>query len=275
MKIEAYLMENIMYPNISFIDPKYHELTVVVPVYNEELVIASFILKLKKYAKTIILVDDDSQDETINIAEFVNPGYILRNTANIGHYESIKIGLKKAQEIQSKYILILDVFQIYNLKFIDEIMGPLMKNNEIDVSFGIYEDIYDNYQKYQKTSLLEKNSNLHPIKNQDNIVLFIFKSSAIKYDTDIFPTSYNSFINSLLTNKKFTLVRLNVKKPLRKSDAMIASILFFMLASIAFIIFYNIFYALAHFIIPSSVTGLVFVILSILTYVVYRRNLNE
>ncbi len=272
-------MEDILQnKNIPIIQPKYNDLIAIVPTYNEESTIASFILKLKRYAKTIILVDSNSEDETVKIAELVNPDYIITNNQKLNHDDTVKIGLKKAKEIQGKYITIADISNLNNLELIDKTIDPLLKNNNLDISFGIYQNIFDRYYKdYHENQPFKFTDKFkEPIKNSNNLLFYVFKKELLNNFGDEIP-SFNDFIN-FVTNEKIELIRLNAEKIIRRSDIIITSLIFFIMSSVAFLIFIDfllvIFSFSAVFRILPLIVPIFFVILSISTYIKYRRDLN-
>lgn len=263
------------FSNLSSIDPKYPNLTVIVPAYNEEKSIASLILKLKEYAGNIILVDDGSPDETTKIAKYVMSDYIIKNATNLGQHKSILIGLEKAKEIQGEYILFSDFYGIRfsKFEFINNVMEPLVKNPDLDACFGIYENVYDYYNSKNKT-----NSEKNILKYKSNIVFFIIRTSVIT-DSVIIPEFNEEFETNWLDNKKISLVRLNLKKESNRSRGIIImSILFFVFASISYLIaiilLSKIFASFIYDVLPVA-TILFFGILCCLTYWKYKGDLDE
>ena len=219
------------------------------------------------------MVDDGSVDNTVKMAEYVNTNYIIRNNQNVGLYKSILIGLKKAKEIEVKYILVSSFLEFPTLELIDVVMKPLIQDKKLDVSFGIYENVYDHYQKNPSDIIPDK-----IIQNDSNTVFFIMKKAVISDSFNI-PESYDEFKTSILQNKNHIFIKLNIKKRFRRTpEILIMSILFFGFSSISYLILI----ILLEKIIPSIIftifpplTGLFFGILVFLTYQKYHKDRNE
>jgi len=89
------------------------EISIVVPVFNEEMVISEFLDRLKevldqaKLDAEIILVDDGSTDETVEVARkhSIKNLRIISLTRNYGHMIAIEAGYKQSQ---GKFILSMD-----------------------------------------------------------------------------------------------------------------------------------------------------------------------
>jgi glycosyltransferase involved in cell wall biosynthesis len=87
------------------------ELSVVVPIYNEEKAIQGFLKKLKdvlKNVKTsyeIIAVDDASSDKTYENIKKVKGIKVVRHPYNKGYGASLKTGARKSK---GKYVLFID-----------------------------------------------------------------------------------------------------------------------------------------------------------------------
>ena len=71
--------------------------SVVIPAYNEELVIGSVIVKAKQYVDRIIVVDDGSQDRTAEVAKLAGAD-VIRLDRNTGKAYAILLGLRHARE---------------------------------------------------------------------------------------------------------------------------------------------------------------------------------
>lgn len=79
----------------------------VIPAYNEEKTVGRVVAKTKKYADTVIVVDDASRDNTA--AEARRHGAIvIRHKKNAGLGSSLRTGLKKALAVKGDIILTLD-----------------------------------------------------------------------------------------------------------------------------------------------------------------------
>jgi len=87
------------------------ELSIVVPIYNEEKAIQGFLNKLKDVLKNvkirheIITVDDASSDKTYEKIKKVKGVRVVRHPYNKGYGASLKTGTRKSK---GKYVLFID-----------------------------------------------------------------------------------------------------------------------------------------------------------------------
>ncbi len=86
-------------------------ITVIIPVYNKGMSIGSTILKTKKYANNIIVVDKGSTDDTADIAQLAGAN-IIRHTVNRGNEDALKVGLNVAIKNGTEIIVALDMDDI-------------------------------------------------------------------------------------------------------------------------------------------------------------------
>ena len=70
-------------------------IVVVIPAFNEERFIVSVVLKTKKYADQIIVVDDGSSDNTAKVAANANAKVIVHDRCR-GYGASLKTGARVA-----------------------------------------------------------------------------------------------------------------------------------------------------------------------------------
>jgi cellulose synthase/poly-beta-1,6-N-acetylglucosamine synthase-like glycosyltransferase len=62
---------------------------VAIPAYNEARFIGSVVLQCRRYADTVLVIDDGSHDQTASIAEAVG-AIVLRHEHNRGKGEGVK-----------------------------------------------------------------------------------------------------------------------------------------------------------------------------------------
>ena len=70
----------------------------VIPAYNEELVIGSVVLKACRIVRKVIVVDDGSQDRTAEIAKLAGAD-VIRLDYNTGKAYALLLGLKRARDL--------------------------------------------------------------------------------------------------------------------------------------------------------------------------------
>ena len=87
--------------------------SVIIPVYNEERNIENVIEGVEKYCENIIIVDDKSTDNSYEIIKKLQHRYsekiiVLQNDKNSGIGYSVKKGMKKALELNNDIIIKFD-----------------------------------------------------------------------------------------------------------------------------------------------------------------------
>ena len=83
------------------------ETVIVIPAYNEERFIGSVVLKARRYADCVIVVDDGSTDGTAEIAAQAG-AEVARHAKNLGKGAALNSGFKKACELAPQVVVMLD-----------------------------------------------------------------------------------------------------------------------------------------------------------------------
>ena len=118
-------------------------LSIVIPVFNEEQYLNKLFLDLKKYFNQedieVIVVNDGSDDDSYNLLEKLkNKTYkfkykLINLSKNFGKGYAVKQG---AKESQGEYILLHDADLELDLKDSKEIYEIISKDESIDCIFG-------------------------------------------------------------------------------------------------------------------------------------------
>ena len=124
-------------------DPKFHyldyneiknpKICLVIPAYNEERSIEHVILDYQKqeYVNQIIVVDNNSTDNTLSIAERCNTK-VIKKSENLGFGHSFVLGLKEALKTDANIIATTEAdgtFNAYDMKK----MLPYLDNSDMVV----------------------------------------------------------------------------------------------------------------------------------------------
>jgi len=119
------------------------DLSIIIPAYNEETLIASTLESLRNYLATrpeayeIIVVDDGSQDGTVSSVRAWHEGHgnvalcLLTNEKNMGKGFSIRRGV---MESAGRYVIFVDADLPYELYAIDDFLKAL--RNGCDLAIG-------------------------------------------------------------------------------------------------------------------------------------------
>ena len=81
------------------------KITAILPAYNEEVSLGSIVLNTKKYVDNVIVVDDGSTDNTVEIAELAGAQVII-HSSNKGKGAALKTGFQAARA--SEIIVTID-----------------------------------------------------------------------------------------------------------------------------------------------------------------------
>ena len=108
---------------------------VVVPVYNEEKNIVSFLKKLKNYSSNIIVVNDGSSDKTAELVREIPLVELVNLKRNQGKGIAMKTGAKYAWKLNAKGVIFMDGDNQHDPKHIQEFIDLL--ENSTDIIIGV------------------------------------------------------------------------------------------------------------------------------------------
>lgn len=103
---------------------------VIIPAYNEEKRIGKVLETTKKYAKSIIVVDDGSSDKTASAVRRHNV-LCLRHKTNLGQGAALKTGIEAAWIMGYDIVLTLDADGQHESKEIPNFIKKIKEGNNI------------------------------------------------------------------------------------------------------------------------------------------------
>lgn len=164
------------------------KVTVVIPVYNEEVSIGSVVLRAKKFADRVVVVDYASSDNTVEVAELAG-AQIIRDNKRRGLDFPIKTGVQCATD--SETLLFMDVSICHEPKLIPKMLEPI-QNDGFDIVIGTC---------FIKSNRLEDNVSFLNKKQMENgpVGFFVFSKKCF----EILLTSPNIYTSSLETILSF------------------------------------------------------------------------
>jgi glycosyltransferase involved in cell wall biosynthesis len=115
-------------------DPQHDEIVVVIPAYNEERFIGSVVLKARKYASTVIVVDDGSSDCTAEVAA-AGGAVVLKHEKNQGKGAALNTGFRLAQEYHPKAVVIIDADGQHLPEELERVVAPIL-SGQADIVVG-------------------------------------------------------------------------------------------------------------------------------------------
>lgn len=80
---------------------------VVMPAYNEERFIGSVVLKARRYADAVVVVDDGSSDATAEVAEAAG-AVVVRHETNKGKGVALNTGFRQARQLDADVVVTID-----------------------------------------------------------------------------------------------------------------------------------------------------------------------
>lgn len=107
----------------------------LIPCFNEEATIASLVLKTKKYVDTVLVIDDGSKDDTVDLAKEVGATVIVHEK-NKGKAAAIKTGFLYALDHGYDYVITLDGDGQHDPREIPLLLDKMIKG-KVDISIGI------------------------------------------------------------------------------------------------------------------------------------------
>lgn len=108
------------------------KITAILPAYNEEVSIGSIVLSTLKYVDKVIVVDDGSADNTVEIAELAG-AEVIEHSSNKGKGAALRTGFKAVMD--SDIIVTIDSDGQHNPSEIPQLISPIL-NGEADIVNG-------------------------------------------------------------------------------------------------------------------------------------------
>ncbi len=100
-------------------------LAAIIPAYNEERFIGSVVIKVRKFADTVIVVDDGSTDSTAEIAHTAG-AVVIVHERNRGKGAALNSGFQKARELDADIVTVLDGDGQHRAEEIPSLIQPVL-----------------------------------------------------------------------------------------------------------------------------------------------------
>jgi glycosyltransferase involved in cell wall biosynthesis len=131
------------------------KLIIQIPCYNEAGTLAIALRQLPRFVKGFdvvewLIIDDGSQDETVQVARKCGVDYIVRNTSNQGLARAFAKGIEACVELGADVIVNTDADNQYNAGDIPLLVAPILENRS-DIVIGSRPiDAIDHFSKVKK-----------------------------------------------------------------------------------------------------------------------------
>ena len=109
-------------------------IVVLIPAYNEERYIGSVVLKARRYAEAVIVVDDGSTDATAEIAEAAG-AVVVRHAENRGKGAALNSGFRRARGLDPQALVVLDADGQHRPEEMGQVLSPIL-SGEADIVVG-------------------------------------------------------------------------------------------------------------------------------------------
>ena len=110
------------------------DILVLIPAYNEGLVIGSLILNIQQYADKVIVINDGSSDNTEEIAKLAGVECLSLET-NGGKAKAMMLGFKRAKELGYTATIMIDGDGQHNPAEIPKLAKPVL-DGDADLVVG-------------------------------------------------------------------------------------------------------------------------------------------
>ena len=113
-------------------EPAGPKVVVAMPAFNEERYIGTLVLKARKYADSVIVVDDGSRDGTAEIANLAG-AFIIRHPENKGKGAAIQSILDEVKKEMPDVLILLDADSQHDPDEIPRLIKPVLDGYDLVV----------------------------------------------------------------------------------------------------------------------------------------------
>jgi glycosyltransferase involved in cell wall biosynthesis len=125
---------------------------VAMPAFNEEKYIAKTIVGAKKYADAVLVVDDGSYDDTVEIARALG-AIVVQHRENQGYGGALKTIFNTTRKLGAEELVILDADGQHNPGDIPKLLDGLKSGNDVVIGSRFVEGMDSYIPRYRKIGM--------------------------------------------------------------------------------------------------------------------------
>jgi len=169
--------------------------TVIIPTYNEELVIGSVVLKTCIMVQKVIVVDDGSTDRTAEVARYAGAD-VIRLDENHGKAHALLVGLRRAHDLGCTAAISIDGDGQHTTQDIPQVLQPVL-DGKADLVIG--------------SRFLEKKNGVPAYRRAGQRALDIFTTIGSGHKCTDSQSGFRAFSKKALDNLDFDSVGYNIE----------------------------------------------------------------
>jgi glycosyltransferase involved in cell wall biosynthesis len=173
----------------------FRDVVVVIPAYNEELVIGSIVLKARRIVERVIVVDDGSPDRTAEVATYAG-AIVLRLEKNMGKAHALMTGLNHARDLGCEAAVTLDGDGQHKTQEIPDVVTPILEG-KADLVIG--------------SRFLSKTNGVPRHRRLGQKVLDVFTRIGSKHSSTDSQSGFRAFSRTALDNLDFQSSNYNIE----------------------------------------------------------------
>ena len=199
---------------------------VAIPCYDEEVAIGSIVLCALRYADNVVVIDDGSKDNTVEVAKLAGAEVIVHHR-NLGKGAAIKTAFSYARESNYDILVFIDGDGQHNPEEIPKLVAPILAG-EADVVNGsrYLNGNGKNTPRYRRLGqrvldvATNANSGLHLTDTQSGFRAFaVHTASAFRFQTDTHSIESEMLIDAAQKGLRIKEVEIGVRYDVGRSKS--------------------------------------------------------
>ncbi len=110
--------------------PSQPKIIAAIPAYNEEKYVGTIVLKARQYVSEVIVLDDGSTDQTVDVARLAGAS-VIQHQQNRGYGASLQTLLAEARKKNPDVLVFLDADSQHNPDEIPNLIKPILEGSDL------------------------------------------------------------------------------------------------------------------------------------------------